>query len=642
MDLTFAGYRLLDVVGGAAGPLDGVTATVDQAADHPSVPPGRLRVHDAIPVGSEQRVRLVLLPPVDGELVRRSLQRARTVDHPHLVPDLEVVEQGGRVAVVAPWTTGGTLDGLLRRRDRLTPGEALTVLRPLAGALTAIGDAGLQHGALIPELIWFDDDGRPRLAGLTAGLALAEAAGDEVIVPVGAPHLAPEVARGARPDLRSDLFSLGSVALLAVSGRPAWPAVSAAEVLVQSAAGLWPQPDPSLTSPELAVAISGLLAADPGLRPPPAVLQVELRAAGRPLPVDLAVAAAAQTPGVGAADAGPVTSVGEEPVGSMQLTDADDDVPTATVDAASGRRSDGRPGPPSGPSVSEAVPGTGVSASGPPRPTRSGSPRGGRRGPSAASSGRRRRRGRRHVTRAAVLGVAVLVGGGVAVGAGWWWAAGEEPASAALTQPSSGDASAGQQPGSGPTEELGTPRPELAAAVTTALSDPPGSPAPGDPTSGDPLVSSAAAAASSSTDDPPSAAVPGSAVIDWLDVVRSLDQRRAQALSSADPAPLDAVYVAGPPLEADRALVADLRRRGLHIDGGTHVISAARVSSGDTTPSNPGDEISVEVEQSLPSYPVVDGSGQPVGHTPAVDPTRSVLVLRAVAGGFAIVSVRSA
>ncbi len=640
MDLTFAGYRLLDVVGGAAGPLDGATATVDQAADHPSVPPGRLRVHDAMPVGSEQRVRLVLLPPVDGELVRRSLQRARTVDHPHLVPDLEVVEQGGRVAVVAPWTTGSTLDALLRRRDRLTPGEALTVLRPLAGALTAIGDAGLQHGALLPELIWFDDDGRPRLAGLTAGLALAEAAGDEVIVPVGAPHLAPEVARGARPDLRSDLFSLGSVALLAVSGRPAWPAVSAAEVLVQSAAGLWPQPDPSLTSPELAVAISGLLAADPGLRPPPAVLQVELRAAGRPLPVDLAVEAAAGPPGTGANDTGPATSVDGETAAAMELGEA---APTATAGAAPGRRSDKRPGrPPTGPSVPETVPGTGVSPSGPRRPTRSGSPRGGRRAPSAASSGRRRRRGRRQVTRAAVLGVAVLVGGGVAVGAGWWWAAGEEPASAVLTQPGPGDASAGQQPGSGPTEALGTPRPELAAAVTTAHGDPSVSPAPGDPTVGDPLVSSAAAGASSSTDDPPSAAVPGSAVIDWLDVVRSLDRRRAQALNSADPAPLDAVYVAGPPLEADRALVADLRRRGLHIDGGTHVISAARVSSGDTTPSNPGDEISVEVEQSLPSYPVVDGSGQPVGHTPAVDPARSVLVLRAVAGGFAIVSVRSA
>lgn len=575
MDATFAGYRVVGADADGSDP-GAAEATV------PVVGPGRIAVVDAMEASSDRRVRLILLPPIDGDLVRRTVVRARSVDHPHLLPDVEVVEEGGRLGVVAPWTDGQTLARLLSVRGTITPAEVLTVLRPLAGALIAIGDAGLCHGALLPELVFFDADGRPRLAGAGAGLAIAAATGEDRILPVGAPHLAPEVARGAAPDIRADLFALGSLALFAATGRSAWPAEDVTEVLVQSTAGLWPHAEPRVTTPELAAIIDGLLSADPALRPPAAVVQAELRSAGRPCPVDLSPLWS----GPDRADA---------PVG------VDDEPPADTgPDGSSGEHA---PWPP-GAAARSAPPGADgwgpddraepPSPDGPPpgrrgATSRRGPTRNGGRRTSGRSSADRRRR-----IRTAVVVASVVVIGGLTVGGGLWWAA-ADTSTGAVAGPAGND------------------------ATPTGIADVPDLPVPS----------------------------PVAAPVDWLSVVRELDRRRADALATADPDLLDTVYVDGAAEDADRSLVADLRSRGLRIDGGTHVITTAAVVT-DAGPADAGppasghSDLQVRVGRSLPSYPVLDATGRAVGSTPATGPGEAVLTLRAVGDGYAIVAVGSA
>lgn len=239
-----------------------------------------------------------------------------------------------------------------------------------------------------------------------------------------------------------------------------------------------------------------------------------------------------------------------------------------------------------------------------------------------------------------LAGVALLTGG-LAVGAGLWWAAGDEPTTAAVS---------GAAAGAGPGESegaagSGVAAPRLAAVTTADATDTTTAlPSPAEVSAPSSLAANPSTPPEPSTSPPAEspAAGPGSAVIDWLAVVRGLDQRRAAALRTVDPALMDEVYVAGAARDTDRALVSDLQRRGLRIDGGTHDITAARVVSAGTTPSRPGSEVTVEIEQSLPAYPVVDASGARVGQTPVVEPARAVVVLRAVEDGFAIVSVRPA
>ena len=583
MEATFAGHRLLDSGGDRWG-------AVVPASSTPVVGPGRLAVVDALEPGDGRRVRLALLPPIDGDLVRRTVVRARTVDHPHVLADVEVVEDGGRVGVVVPWTDGGTLAQLLAVRGTISPAELLTVLRPLAGALIAIGDAGLCHGALCPELVFFDADGRPRLAGPGVGLAIAVATGEDRILPVGAPHLAPEIARGSVPDIRADLFALGSLALLAVSGRPAWPAEDATEVLVQSAAGLWPEAAAREATPEVAAIIEGLLSSDPSLRPPAAVVQAELRSAGRPRPVDLTPLWSAPDDGEDSADARRTLEVMDDA--------AREDVAVAGAGTAPARSGWG----PEDPGDAEPLGARGRHGA------RSG-PR--RQSPDSGRPGRRRRAENRRGHRVGVAAIVAMVIGGLAAAGGLWWAAGGRPPGAAV------DAAA----------------PPVASALPTApvLGDDPTADVtidrPGDPGAGDTAVFTAS--------------------VDWLSVLRDLDRRRADALAAADPDLLDTVYVAGPARDADRALVADLRARGLRVDGGAHVISSVEPASTDTPPTGPSDtdvglDVRLGVQRSLPAYPVIDDAGRAVGSTASAGSQAAVVTVRAVGDGFAIVDVRPA
>ena len=78
------------------------------------------------------------------------------IRHPHLLPVIDVSQDDDRVALVCPWPSGGRLAELVIRRGRLTAGETLTVLIPLAAALAVVHAAGIRHGEVCPETVWFD------------------------------------------------------------------------------------------------------------------------------------------------------------------------------------------------------------------------------------------------------------------------------------------------------------------------------------------------------------------------------------------------------------------------------------------------------------------------------------------------------
>jgi hypothetical protein len=343
---------------------------------------------------SGDAVVLTVLGDDHLDAVQSALRALPDVQHPHLLQVREMVQDEARCAVICRWPAGGRLAELLARRHRLTVPETLTVLIPLAAALAALHAAQVRHGDVGPSTIWFDAAGRPLLGAVGVAHVAATVGGG---LPGGISDVAPEVVRGERRTggavtPAADVFSLGSVALRCLAGRPAWPADDPADVLVQSAAGLWPDLPDDAGPPRLVAVVREMLRAEPARRPTAMEVVSVLEGVGIPEPVAFgpvpATAATSRWSGWGASQLHAGGPVGRE---------------RSAVGGAKGGAVD----PP---------------AAGTPRTPRRDSP--GTTGPLPAAAG---------PSRLARAGIAVLVGllaVVIAVQIGLWWTGRDQPGAA--------------------------------------------------------------------------------------------------------------------------------------------------------------------------------------------------------------------
>ena len=233
---------------------------------------------------SHEPVLIGVVPSRHADAARTAAARAADLNHDHLLPLLDVVDGVADVGMVLRWPGAESLQSVLHRRGTLRAGEIVTVLAPVAAALAAIHAANLVYGSVGSATIWLDDAGRPALLPLAAALLEQDLDGS---LPGTVGDLSPEVARGQHVTAASDVFSLGSVLLQCLTGEAAWPADDAADVLVQSAAGLWPDAPRDAGPPELVALLRRMLSAEPEARPPAAGIPARLAATAPASPIDM-------------------------------------------------------------------------------------------------------------------------------------------------------------------------------------------------------------------------------------------------------------------------------------------------------------------------------------------------------------------
>ena len=155
--------------------------------------------------------------------IRRAAWIQRQLRHPGIVRLQEAFSDGQACYLVSEHIAGTDLRQLLQREGLPAPAQALSICRQLLVALdyahnlryldeSDTPQVGVLHRDLHPSVIILDLSGRLRITAFgVANLPDNPAYPYTGLQPGTLEYLAPELRRGAEPDLRTDIYSLGVI-----------------------------------------------------------------------------------------------------------------------------------------------------------------------------------------------------------------------------------------------------------------------------------------------------------------------------------------------------------------------------------------------------------------------------------------------
>lgn len=199
----FAGrYELVDLLG------EGGMGSVWRAWDH------RRQVYCAAKV----------LKQSDAASLQRFVrEQSLRIDHPRVLAPHGWVAEDDRVLFTMDIVGGGSVATLLGDYGPLPPPYAIALLEQLLDGLAAVHAAGVVHRDVKPANLLLEPTGagRPRLRLSDFGVAvqLGEPRLTNTGLIIGTPgYVAPELRSGAGPDPRQDLYAVGVVGRLLLTG----------------------------------------------------------------------------------------------------------------------------------------------------------------------------------------------------------------------------------------------------------------------------------------------------------------------------------------------------------------------------------------------------------------------------------------
>jgi serine/threonine-protein kinase len=156
--------------------------------------------------------------------IQDEARRHQRLQHPNIVPVLDVFEAEGHTCIVMQLINGMSLDNLLEGRAprRSDLHEAMAIIRDLLVALDYAHRHGIVHRDVKPSNVLLDKDHRSLLIDFGIALAMGEERRTRTGQIVGTPaYMSPEqITKPKSIDHRSDVYSVGCVFYEMLSGRP--------------------------------------------------------------------------------------------------------------------------------------------------------------------------------------------------------------------------------------------------------------------------------------------------------------------------------------------------------------------------------------------------------------------------------------
>lgn len=182
-----------------------------------------------------------------------------------LVRVLEVTSLDGRLVLITDDSGGATLTELMSGGNRFAPAQVAHFGRSIAAGLASAHGAGVVHGALTPNSVVRGTDGFMRVADFGFARQPIMVADS----PTWTAYAAPEQILDGTVDERSDIYALGSLLYLMLTGHA--PFVDFDEELLRSRklseAAPAPSHDEPMIPPAFDALVARMLARDPLRRP---------------------------------------------------------------------------------------------------------------------------------------------------------------------------------------------------------------------------------------------------------------------------------------------------------------------------------------------------------------------------------------
>jgi serine/threonine protein kinase len=158
----------------------------------------------------------------------RFVQEARllaSLDHPHIVPVFDFVDQDGLCLLVMEMLTGGTVWSKFTTTG-LTNAESCGIVMATAGALQAAHARGILHRDIKPENLMFSGSGALKVTdfGIAAVVGGDQTLANENGEVIGTPaYMAPEQALGQALSPATDVFAAGVLLYELLTGQLPYP-----------------------------------------------------------------------------------------------------------------------------------------------------------------------------------------------------------------------------------------------------------------------------------------------------------------------------------------------------------------------------------------------------------------------------------